>query len=168
MAALLYTVMTAMPGSVAWDEFDVVDNHFRSATEAQWLDFTGCTNTRRVKNDYIDVQVPAWSNSECKDANGKGLWVSDLYVDGNKFSDYTDPNATDPIRIGKYGCQFSEDNVPWKPMSTRLGTLLRVYFYQYKVYNGEVASTNERFLSYSYLVLMHAYASASSRMCNKA
>lgn len=118
VAALLYTVMTALPGAVAWDEFDVVDNHFRSATEAQWVEFTGCAETKvayKFPNDTA-FPTPHWDPKKC-------TWESPDWdkTQGTRFSDYTDPAVENPIRIGKYGCQYKDDNLPWQPMSTRAG-----------------------------------------------
>ena len=127
VAALLYTVMTALPGAVAWDEFDVVDNHFRSATEAQWVEFTGCAGTKVAYTfpNGTDVNVPHW---DTKRSSKDCSWESPRWdkTQGTRFSAYTDPAVENPIRIGKYGCQFRDDNLPWQPMSTRLGNQFSV------------------------------------------
>ena len=40
VAALLYTILTAMPSSVTMDELDVMDNHWRGPTFDQFANYT--------------------------------------------------------------------------------------------------------------------------------
>ena len=102
VAALFYTVMTAMPTSVSWDEFDTVDRHWSSGSSADWANFTngvvGCENVLTLDFD----SEKCW----------KALTPDKAQV--TKFSE--------GIEIGKYGCIVEEDSsMPWRPVSVRIG-----------------------------------------------
>ena len=97
IAALLYTVITALPGAITWDELDIVDYHFKSVSKQVWDDGLGAT--------YRELDADVFGSS--------GTGASAYTGDGSEF------NGT--VHIGKYGCQFSTQYPPWQPMSVRLG-----------------------------------------------
>lgn len=127
VAALFYTVMTAMPTSVSWDEFDAVDRHWQSTTRAQWANFTsgvkGCegiiteafsTAAGRADDPYNNARC--WKALVGKNADGKDWEKTD---DNFKVTRYT--TDADSIVIGKYGCVIEPgDAMPWRPMSVRI------------------------------------------------
>lgn len=45
IAALAYTVMTAMPTAVSWDEIDAVDNHWGGSGKQAWQAFSNPDET---------------------------------------------------------------------------------------------------------------------------
>jgi len=103
VAALFYTVMTAMPTSVSWDEFDTVDRHWESTTQASWATFTagvaGCE----------DVMLQSYDNKKCWNA---------LTENADGVTKYTDGT----VEIGKYGCVIDGGgHMPWRPVSVRIG-----------------------------------------------
>jgi len=97
IAALLYTVVTALPGAITWDELDIVDYHFKSVSKEVWTGDGGLGGTYTANGDSTDHSA----------FTGPGTDYPDIY-------------------IGKYGCQFSEDYEPWQPMSVRLGNAMSI------------------------------------------
>lgn len=101
IAALLYTVVTALPGAITWDELDIVDYHYKSVSKEVW-----------------EGALEATYTSSEDDTSMSGVFGSS----GKGASAYTG-NGTDfpEIYIGRYGCQYSKQYPPWQPMSVRLG-----------------------------------------------
>lgn len=97
IAALLYTVVTALPGAITWDELDIVDYHYKSVTKEVWNAGLGATFKDFAHDQGASEYTGRGTPFESIDGNGTGIY------------------------IGKYGCQYSDQYPPWMPMSVRLG-----------------------------------------------
>lgn len=121
VAALVYTVMTAMPTSVSWDEFDVVDNHWSGPTEIAWKNFV----------DEYEVCKPDESKGETYDGKRHDKCWEHVRGGDTESTRVSIKNVTwpednlidaDTVIIGKYGCQIDNNQkIPWRKMSVRLG-----------------------------------------------
>ena len=90
IAALLYTVVTALPGAITWDELDIVDYHYKSVSEDVWGAGLGATFTTNDKNGDFSAFT------------GPGTDYADIYIGkyGCQYSETYPPWQPMSVRMG--------------------------------------------------------------------